>query len=168
MVSGPLPVAATHRTGHEGAGAAASASGGFVWWCDGPCGAAKAAMSAMAREHEVRALDDAGDARRMAAVIKKIAGQVKADEAAGAILVVSTGASAMLYANRCPSLRAVLGTCIDAVEQGMRQIAANVLVIEHPYQTLMQMRNLMSRFMRGQGAVSEEVRRNLLELSTCG
>ncbi len=159
-------------TGNGGAvethAASASGSRAFVWWCDSPCGPAKAALGGLAREHEMRPLDDAGDARHLVAVVKNVATQVKQDEAAGAILVVGAGASAMLYANRCPSLRAVLGTSIDAVEQGMRQVAANVLVIEHPHQTLMQMRNLMSRFMRGQRAMGDEVRRHLLELSTCG
>lgn len=159
-------------TGNGGAGethaASASGSRAFVWWCDGPCGAAKAALAGLAREHEMRPLDDAADARHLVAVVKNVATQVKQAEAAGAILVVGAGAAAMLYANRCPSLRAVLGTSIDAMEQGMRQVAANVLIIEHPHQTLMQMRNLMSRFMRGQRAVNDEVRRHLLELGTCG
>ena len=76
----------------------------------------------------------------------------KANRLSGAILLVKTGAEAIVYANRCPSLRAVLGTCIDAVEQGIQQVAANVLVIEHPYKTLSQVKNLVGRFRAGTSA----------------
>jgi ribose 5-phosphate isomerase RpiB len=146
----------------------ASAPGNYLWWCDGPCGTAKAALASLARESPLRPLDHPADARQIAAVAKSVASQVKSNQAAGAILVVQAGAAAMLYANRCPSLRAVLGTCLDAVEQGVRQVAANVLVIEHPYQTLMQMRNMMARFVRAQRGLTDDVKQALAELSTCG
>jgi len=149
-------------------GSAASSPGGYLWWCDGPCGTAKAALAALSRENNLRALDLPADARHLAAVVKMVAAEVNANRAAGAILTVTAGAGAMLYANRCPSLRAVLGTCLEAVEQGVRQVAANVLVIEHPHQTLMQMRNVMGRFVRGPRVLDDDVKQALAELSTCG
>ena len=75
---------------------------------------------------------------------------------------------AVVYANRCPSLRAILGTCLDAVEQGVQQLAANVLVIEHPYKTLQQVKNMLSRFVRAKRGLSDDVKRQLQELATCG
>jgi ribose 5-phosphate isomerase RpiB len=120
------------------------------------------------RESALRAMDHPADARQAARVVKAVAAEVKANRANGAILVVRAGAAAMLYANRCPSLRAVLGTCLEAVEQGIQQVAANVLVVEHPHQTLMQMRNVMGRFVRGQRVLNDEVKQALAELSTCG
>ena len=87
--------------------------------------------------------------------------------AIGAILLVQNGALATIFTNRCPSLRAVLGTCLEAVEQGVQQAGANVLIIEYPYKTLQQMRNLLSRFTRGKRVLPEEVRRQLEELASC-
>lgn len=140
----------------------------FLWWCDGPCGPGKAALIAQEKESSLRALDLPADARQIVAVIKRLAADVKAGRGAGGVLLVQNGALAVVYANRCPSLRAVLGTCLEAVEQGVQLVAANVLVIEYPYKTLQQMKNLLSRFTRGGREVPEEVRRQLQELTTCG
>jgi ribose 5-phosphate isomerase RpiB len=140
----------------------------FLWWCDGPCGPAKAALMTQAKETSLSELEVAQEAKQLVGAIRKIAEEIKANRASGAILVVKTGAEAMVYANRCPSLRAVLGTCIDAVEQGVSLVSANVLVIEHPYKTLMQVKNLLGRFVRGERELREEVRARLKELATCG
>jgi hypothetical protein len=148
--------------------ASAPTSGGnFLWWCDGPCGPAKAAVSAQAKECGLVALDGRADAKQLAAVIKEIAQSIKAAQYTGAILLVQNGALATVFANRCPSLRAVLGTCLEAVEQGVQLAAANVLIIEYPYKTLQQMRNLLSRFTRAKRVLSEDVRRQLEELASC-
>jgi ribose 5-phosphate isomerase RpiB len=157
-------------------GAAASAAlqlstgapGATLWWCDGPCGPAKAALVAYEKESSLRALDVPQDPRRLASVVKSIAGEVKAGRASAAVLMVQTGASAVVYANRCPSLRAVLGTCLESVELGIQQVAANVLVIEYPHRTLQQMKNMLSRFVRAKHDLPEDVRRQLQEMASCG
>src|SRR4051812_11880162 len=143
-------------------------SRGFVWWCDGPCGPAKAALMAQAKESSLNDLGIANDANHLVESIKRIANDVKTDAISGAILLVKTGAQATVYANRCPSLRAILGTSIDAVEQGIQQVAANVLVIEHPSKTLSQVKNLVGRFVRGKQQLSAELKARLSELSSCG
>src|SRR3954466_7919622 len=84
----------------------------FVWWCDGPCGPAKAALMAQSKESSLNELGIANDANQLVPAIKRIADEIKSDGVSGAILLVKTGAEAMVYANRCPSLRAILGTCI--------------------------------------------------------
>jgi len=142
-------------------------AGGFVYWCDGPCGPAKAAVSAQAKESSLTALDKPADAKQLVAVIKQVAAEVKAQRIVGAVLLVSNGALATVYANRCPSLRTVMGTCLEAVDQGVQIAAANVLVIEHPYKTMAQVKNLLGRFVRGKRELSEEVRRQLAELASC-
>lgn len=139
----------------------------YLWWCDGPCGPAKAALMIHEKEAGLKALDAQPGASRIVQVVKHLAAEVKAGHAAGGVLMVQSGASAMVYANRCPSLRAVLGTCMDAVEQGVQQVAANVLVIEYPHQTLQQMKNMLGRFVKAKRELGEDVKRQLQELTSC-
>ncbi len=146
----------------------AGAKGGIIYWCDGPSGPAKAALAGESKQSALRPLELPSDPTRIVAVVKAIAAEVKANRATAAILLVQNGAPAIVFANRCPSLRAVLGTCLEAVEQGLQQVAANVLVIEYPHRTLQQMKNLIGRFSRGGPALAEEVKRNFAELTSCG
>jgi hypothetical protein len=139
----------------------------WLWWCDGPCAAAKAAVAGMSREANLTALDIADDPKRIVEVVKKLAGEVKADRAAGGVLAVTTAGEALVYANRCPSLRAIAGTTMAAVETGVRDVAANVLVVEHPRATLMQTKNILARFLRGPRELSEDLRQRLKDLATC-
>lgn len=140
----------------------------LLWWCDGPCGSAKAAVVAQGKESSLAAVDIPADGKSLVKVVKHLAGEVKAGRAAGGVLLVQSGAAAMVFANRCPSLRAVLGTCLESVEQGIQQLAANVLVIEYPHRTLMQVRNVLSRFARGSKQPSDDVQQQLKELASCG
>lgn len=137
----------------------------LLWWCDGPCGAAKAAITAQAKETSLAPIE----AKDLAKAIKQIAAEVKSGRAGGGVLLVQSGAAAVIFANRCPSLRAVLGTCMESLEQGIQLVAANVLVIEYPYKTLPQVKNLLGRFARaGPRQLSDEVKQQLQELSSCG
>ena len=156
------------RAQHAGSAATGESTGAVLWWCDGPSGPAKAALVAHEKESALRALDLPADASRTASVVKTLASEIKSGRAAAGVLMVKTGAAAMVFANRCPSLRAVLGTCLDAVEQGVQQIAANVLVIEYPHQSLQQMKNMLGRFVRARRDLGEDVRRHLEELASCG
>jgi hypothetical protein len=144
------------------------AKGAFLWWCDGPCGTAKAALSAQARESSLAQMEIPSEPTRLISVIRKLASEIKSDHAPGALLMVQSAAAALVYANRCPSLRAIVGTCLETIEQGLNQVAANVLIIEYPHKTLQQIRNLISRFVRAKRELSEETRKSLQELSTCG
>ncbi|HEY8665223.1 MAG TPA: RpiB/LacA/LacB family sugar-phosphate isomerase [Tepidisphaeraceae bacterium] len=146
----------------------AAAVAKFLWWCDGPCGPAKAALVAQGRESSLAALAQAADPRNIVPAIKELARGIRSGNAAGGVLLVQTGSLAMVYANRCPSLRAVLGTCLDAVEQGVRSVAANVLVIEHPYKTLSQVSNLLGRFLNAKRELAPQVKQQLQELASCG
>jgi ribose 5-phosphate isomerase RpiB len=139
----------------------------FLWWCDGPCGPAKAAVMAQSKETGLAELAVANEPGQSVTAIKRLAADLKAQRAAGGILLVQCGATAMLYANRCPSLRAVLGTCMQAVEHGAQNVAANVLVIEYPYKSLSQVKNLLNRFVRSVRRPDEELQRRLQDLSSC-
>lgn len=147
---------------------AAPAAGSFLWWCDGPCGTAKAALSAQARESNLGQIDIPSEPTKLVSVIRRITDEIKSNRAPGAMLMMSSAASALVFANRCPSLRAIVGTCLETVEQGLNQVAANVLIIEYPHKTLQQIRNLIARFVKARRELSEEARKSLQELSTCG
>jgi ribose 5-phosphate isomerase RpiB len=156
-------------TGAAAPGSEGKSTAMIRWWCDGPCGPAKAAIVSLEKQSSFAPLDVPADARHLSAAIKAIATQVRSGQASGGVIMVHSGAAAVVLANRCPSLRAVLGTCLDAVEQGLALVAANVLVIEYPYQTLQQTKNLLSRFARGirPGPLPAELARQLQELATC-
>ena len=145
----------------------APVAGKWLWWADGPCGPAKAALLTVARESNIQPTEIGVDPKRIAEAVKVVANEVKSGKASGAILLVNNGAAAMVFANRCPSIRAVLGTCIEAVDQAVKLVAANVIVIEHPYKSLQQVKTLLSRFLRGKRELSEEVKQQLSDLSSC-
>jgi hypothetical protein len=147
-----------------------TASGGLLWWCDGPCGVAKAAIAGQAKESGLAAIEIPADAQQLVKVVKHLVAEVKGARASGGVLLVQSGAAAVVLANRCPSLRAILGTSLESVEQGLRQVAANVLVIEYPNKTLSQVKSLLGRFARAgaQRTPSEDVQRELKELASCG
>ena len=150
------------------ASSAPAPAGQILWWCDGPCGAAKAALAAVGREANVQPLPVNAEPKFLVGAVKHLAKEIKADRAAAGILLVQSGAAAAVYANRCPSLRAILGTCRDAVQQGLDQVGANVLIVETPHQTLQQVRNVLSLFVRMRRTPSEDVKRQLRELADCG
>lgn len=137
----------------------------LLWWCDGPCGSVKAAIAATAKTTPLVEMPLATDPARVAAAAQVIAESVKQGTAAGGVIAVSTGAAAMLFANRCSDLRAVLGSSLAAVEAGVEGIAANVLVLEHPRLTLMQAKNMLSRFARGKPEPTEQMKRQLQALA---
>jgi hypothetical protein len=140
---------------------------GFLWWSDGPCGPAKAAITMESRQTPMRELEPPANGGLFWS-IKALAAEVKAGKAAGGILLVESAAAAVILANRCASLRAIVGTTLVSVEQGIKQYAANVLVIEHPRLSLAQVRNLLSRFVRGGAALSDEAKKRIEELASCG
>jgi ribose 5-phosphate isomerase RpiB len=138
-----------------------------LWWCDGPCGVAKAALSSH-RDAPLTPLPVAADSGKTLAAVKEIAAALKGGNAAGALLFVQSSAGAMVYLNRCPSVRAVLGTSLQTVDVAIRTLAANVLVIEYPTQTLQQMKNLIGRFVKAKRELSPETQLALEELASCG
>src|SRR5881394_1925953 len=75
-------------------------AGAFLWWCDGPCGTAKAALSAQSRESSLGQIDILSEPTKLVSVIRSIAREVKSNQTPGAILMVNSAASALVYANR--------------------------------------------------------------------
>src|SRR4051794_7242131 len=164
---GATPPLAGSPTGTAGT-AQETSPGTVLWWSDGPCGPAKAAVVAQSKESPLRPIDLPAEARQIVPVLKLMAGEIKAGRATAGILLVQSAAVAVVFANRCPSLRAIVGTCLEAVEQGIQQVAANVLVVEHPHRTLHQVKSMLARFARAKRDLPEDVRRQLDELASCG
>jgi len=146
----------------------AANAGAFLWWCDGPCGAAKAAVGAQAKESSLSAIDLPGEAKQLAAVIKKLSAAVKDGKSAGGVLLVQSGAAAVVLANRRKALRAIVGTTLESLESGISQVAANVLILEYPNKSFSQLKNLLSRFVRARREVSDELKKQLEEMESCG
>jgi hypothetical protein len=144
---------------------AAKIGGKFVWWCDGPCGVAKAALAATARESTLEPMAILEDATRVLAAVRHLIREVKEKRAAGAILVTGNTAAAGMYANRSPLLRAIVGMGLTQVEQAVKELSANVLIVEADKHTLMQLKAMFSRFVKASRTSSETVERELKELS---
>jgi hypothetical protein len=145
-----------------------TAAAAFLWWCDGPCGAAKAAVGALAKESNLSAIDIPSDLKQLLPVIKKLATSVKEGKATGGLLLVQSASAATVLANRCKSLRAIVGTTLESLEAGIAQVAANVLIVEYPSKSFSQIKNLLSRFVRAKREPSQDLKRQLEELSSCG
>jgi hypothetical protein len=143
-------------------------AGAFLWWCDGPCGAAKAAVGAQAKESSLAAVELPSDGKNLVPAIKRVAVAVKEGKAAGGVLLVQSGAAAVMLANRCPVLRAIVGTTLESLEAGIVRVAANVLVLEYPNKSFSQLKNLLSRFARARRDVSEDLKKQIEELASCG
>jgi hypothetical protein len=103
----------------------------WMWWTCGRCPAVgkiveqrRSRLLPMIAPREPSALGQA---------VSDLSNAVSNRGAAGGLLFVSSGTKPMMLANRCRSLRAVLGHCDDAVRQGLSQAGANVLVLEFPF-----------------------------------
>ena len=133
----------------------------WLWWMDGPCGAVKAAITEAEKSANVQPIGHSADGRETIEVVRSLSMSIGSGKASGGILAVKASAEATLYTNRCRHLRAVVGTSLAAVESGIRDIAANVLVIEYPAMSMMQIRNILTRFLSGKRVLKEELLRRL-------
>lgn len=150
-------------TSPGGTAAKPAADSTWVWWCDGR----EPGVERVTGQMRAQLKPLASGQRDLAEVIKKIARRIRDGQASGAVLFVDTAARASCFANRCRSLRAVVGTCTGAVEQGVEQLGANVLIVEHPYHGWKSMRDLIDRFITAGRPASAEVDRQLKELASC-
>jgi hypothetical protein len=138
----------------------------FLWWCDGAAGMAKAALMGAGRECSLTPMPVGQDGRQVAAAVKHLVLQVKQGHVQGGILITANAAQAMLFANRSPVLRAVLGTTHRGLEDAIRDIAPNVLVLEEQRQTMQQAKNLILRFVRATRQAGESLEKQLKELAS--
>lgn len=130
------------------------------YWCDGPCGQAKAALSHLAKQNQLKPIDIAADVKQTIEVVRLLKRELQTNDAA--VLLVNQAALATVLVNRCPNLRGIVGTSLQAIDQ-LAAIGPNVLIIEHSRLTMMQVRNIVERFMRLPHVPDEQLRRQLEE-----
>ncbi len=135
-------------------------AGGWLWWIDGRCPVVQSAVQQ--RRDQVRVMTSTS----LTDVVRELATGLGNHSLAGGVLFVRSSSKAICYANRCDAVRAIVGTNRDTVDEGVRDLAANVLVIEYPHVGPKVMNAMLDRMMHGGGAgkVSPIVARDLSEL----
>ena len=140
----------------------------YLWWCDGPCGSAKAALMNASQEAKLEAMAILEDSSRVVSAIRHLSDEVDHGHAAGGILIVRHACAAGVYANRCRNLRAIVGTSLPTVETGIAELAANVLILEADQLSLREMKHLILRFAKAPRELRESVVRELKEMESAG
>jgi hypothetical protein len=142
-----------------------AASNHWMWWIDGNCPSVDQVTSEL--RGSIHALSTRRAFSALPEAIREVAKRVATNRAAGAILFVNSAAQAGCFANRCQSLRAVVGTSGEAVEEGLRFLAANVLILEYPHLGPKAMRAFVERFVTAERKNTADVLKLLKELGTC-
>jgi ribose 5-phosphate isomerase RpiB len=101
-------------------------------------------------------------------VIRDLASAVKSGHVQGGVLFVPNAGKAVCYANRCPSLRAIVGTSERSVEQGIIDLGANVLIIEYTQHGKVSVDAMLECFLRQTPTVNTLIQRALAELHRLG
>ena len=118
----------------------------YLWWCDGPCGIAKAAISNVASDTPLAPMVILSDSTRVKSAVDHLTREVAEKRSSGGILVAPHAGVATVLANRSKPLRAIVGTSLAAVEAGINDVAANVLIVETDRLAIGEMRQLIRRF----------------------
>lgn len=137
----------------------------WLWWADGSCPAVDQTVNPLSSV--LRLSGAQKNMNAMTDVVRDLASSIKGNRVQGGVLFVRNAARAMCYANRCLSIRAVIGSCDETVEQGINELGANVLVIEYPFVGQRAMAAMVNRFVQQPPRVPPAVERTLAELHRC-
>lgn len=138
----------------------------WVWWIQGSCPVVRDVTAQ--RAGRLRAVAAGQVEGQLGKAVREMAGAIRTRQAAGGLMFVPSGARAVCYANRCSSIRAILGTCGEAVEQGIKELGANVLIVEYPHHGYRSVTAMVDRMMGQAPASLPAVERELSDLSKCG
>jgi hypothetical protein len=136
------------------------------WWIDGQCPSVAKVIEALRPNTLASRERSSPDNLRL--VVKELATLVKNKKVTGALLFVNSAARAVCYANRCHSLRAIVGTSDKAVADGIEHLGANTLILEYPLLGFKSMMALVKPFIESLHQPSAAVQKELSELMTCG
>jgi hypothetical protein len=138
----------------------------IFWWIGGQCPSVAKVVETL--RPNVLASGERSSGESLRAVVKELAGLVKSKRVCCGLLFVDSAARAACYANRCHSLRAIVGTNDKAVSDGVEQLGANVLIIEYPQLGYKGMMGLIKPFLESHHAAPAAVLKELNELAACG
>ena len=138
----------------------------WLYWIQRTCPVADRIVAD--RTSVLRPMSTSTAADALPQVVRDLAGAIKSRSAPGGIIFVPSAAKAMCYANRCPSLRAVVGTCSKAVEEGIDYLGANVMVIEYPHHGPESMGAMVDLMIKQAPSVPPQIERDLADLQRCG
>jgi len=137
----------------------------WLWWIDGQCSTVDEVTGQ--RSMQMRSSSLRRDPSSLGRVVREIAATIKSGHIRGALLFVHNAARVMCFANRCTTIRAVVGTCGEAVEQGINELGANVLVIEYLHVGPRVMAAMVDRMLQQPPNVPAQVQRELADLHRC-
>lgn len=138
----------------------------WFWWVDGVCPVVNEVTKQ--RSDVLHPMANPRKHEATISVIRDLASAVKNGQVKGAVLFVPTAAKVLCYANRCSSLRAIVGTTVGAVDAGMAELGANVLVIEYPQHGKGSVDAMLDRFLNQLPTTNTLVQRALAELHRLG
>jgi len=78
--------------------------------------------------------------------LRSLAGAIRSGSISAGVVIAPYAADAMVIANKLPGIRAVQATRPESVRSAMRRFAANLLVVEHAFTSLHQMKTLVGLF----------------------
>jgi len=137
----------------------------WIYWMQGHCPSAARTIE----QWRGRAVADVrtSASQQLPQVIRAVAKEFAAGQTRLAVLFVPSAARAVCMANRCANLRAIVGTCRQAVQEGIDLLGANVLVVEYPHHGFKSMAELISLFLTSSGRAPKDVENQLTELAAC-
>ncbi len=152
----------------RGAGAANRRSGAdaastpWLWWADGHC----PAVQSVTGKHRQRLRPSAAgrNASGLLQVVRDLKAGLADHSLTGGLLFVASAARAALLAYRCPGVRAVVGTCQEAVDEAIRDLGANVLIVEYPYTNEQKLASMVDAMLSRNPEASPHLERELAEL----
>lgn len=158
------------RAAHQAAPATGSSGASqnlpWAWWIDGACPVVQQVTSD--RATKLRPLVHNRTPGSLSSVVRELAAAIKGRQVAGGLLFVRSAARAVCLANRCASIRAIVGTSGEAVEQGITELGANVLIIEYPHHGPKSTVAMVDRITQQVPSVPASVERELADLHRCG
>jgi ribose 5-phosphate isomerase RpiB len=143
-----------------------------VTWLDGEgCGQARLALVMEPKLTEMRALRTMLDRQGgvadviepmpgtagLAAATRRLCGKIVRREVTKGVVFATDGAVPVCVANKHKGIRAALGMSVPMVEEAIRELGINVLVIEYPEQTPYRMRQMIKRLATGATAPKPEL-----------
>lgn len=138
----------------------------WFWWIDGACPVVRKVTTQ--RRTTLSPMANPRKAEATLSVIRDLARAVHSGHVVGGVLFVPNAAKAVCYANRCPSLRAIVGTSQRAVEEGARELGANVLIIEYTQHAKTSVDAMLDTFLAHAPIVDTLTQRALAELHRLG